>query len=193
MRAARAGMRHVIAADVFVRHVGEVSFAGSGADRRARAQAMVDALYPEFQAGLREFLAADPVLPLRRRADLERLRRAHDARALRLEPAGHDHARLWWDRPGEEFSLWFHRSQWDALAGLLRHVAIPGGGPIPELDPGWLAAPREESAPSAEEGDRLRLRVAELERSLATIESSRSWKLTAPLRSAARRLRGLLS
>src|SRR5512140_3170854 len=53
MRAARAGFRNAIAADVFVRHVGEVSFAGTSADRRSKAQARVDALYPEFQERLR--------------------------------------------------------------------------------------------------------------------------------------------
>jgi GT2 family glycosyltransferase len=80
MRAARAGYRNVVAADVFVRHVGEVSFGGGADDRRARAQAMVDGLYPEFQVNLRRFLAADPLRPLRERADLERARRVRDER-----------------------------------------------------------------------------------------------------------------
>lgn len=197
MRAARLGFRHLIAADVFVRHVGEVSFAGAGVERRAKAQAMVDGLYPEFQVGLRAFLAADPVLPLRRRADLERLRRSREPRALRLEPAGREHVRIWWDSPGEEFSLWFHSSQWDALAELLRRVGMPGAKPadvpLPELDPGWLTAPVEAIPATAEDTARLHLRIEELERALARIESGRSWNLTSPLRSAARRLRGLLS
>jgi len=72
MRAARAGFRHVLAGDVFVRHVGEVSFGNSGNDRRTKAQAMVDQLYPEFQPRLREFLARDPLAPLRRRVDRAR-------------------------------------------------------------------------------------------------------------------------
>jgi GT2 family glycosyltransferase len=75
MRAARAGWRNVIAGDVFVRHVGEVSFRDTGLARRAAAQATVDGLYPEFQTGLRTFLAADPVSELRQRADRELLRR----------------------------------------------------------------------------------------------------------------------
>lgn len=194
MRAARAGFTHVIAGDVFVRHVGEVSFAGAGTERRARAQAMVDELYPEFQTGLRVFLAADPVLGLRRRADLERLRRAQQPRALRLEPAGPGHIRLWWDRAGEEFSLWFGREQWDSLAELLENVgSAPAAAPLPELDPRWLVAPAETAGASEPAAGPLGARIAELERSLAAIEASRSWRLTAPLRSAARRLRGLLS
>src|SRR5204862_2948087 len=75
MRAARAGLRNVLAADVFVKHVGEVSFGGSATARRLEAQAEIDRLYPEFQPRLRDHLERDPTLMLRRRADLERLRR----------------------------------------------------------------------------------------------------------------------
>ena len=82
MRAARAGFRHVVAGDVFVRHVGEVSFGNSGSDRRARAQATVDQLYPEFQPRLREFIARDPLAELRRRVDRARGRRSPLARLL---------------------------------------------------------------------------------------------------------------
>jgi GT2 family glycosyltransferase len=82
MRAARAGFRHVAAGDVFVRHVGEVSFGRSGDERRARAQATVDQLYPEFQPRLREFLARDPLAPLRRRVDRARGTRSPLARLM---------------------------------------------------------------------------------------------------------------
>lgn len=74
MRVARAGLRNVVAADAFVRHVGEVSFGGSGAGRREQAQATVDALYPEFQERLREFIPRDPLRPYRERVDRERAR-----------------------------------------------------------------------------------------------------------------------
>jgi GT2 family glycosyltransferase len=69
MRASRAGLKHLVAADVFVRHVGEVSFRSTGVDRRAKAQAIVDELYPEFQPRVREFIARDPLADLRRRVD----------------------------------------------------------------------------------------------------------------------------
>jgi len=84
MRASRAGFRHVIAADVFVRHVGEVSFGATGLERRAKAQAIVDALYPEFQPRVRDFIARDPLKALRQRADLARGRKAPFRRLLRL-------------------------------------------------------------------------------------------------------------
>jgi hypothetical protein len=74
MRAARAGFRNVAAGDVFVRHVGEVSFGTAGPGRREKAQALVDRMYPEFQVVLSAFLAADPLRELRERADRERQR-----------------------------------------------------------------------------------------------------------------------
>jgi GT2 family glycosyltransferase len=74
MRVARAGLRNVIAADVFVRHAGEVSFGNTGVERRARAQAIVDELYPEFQERLRDFIPRDPLRGLRERVDRERRR-----------------------------------------------------------------------------------------------------------------------
>jgi GT2 family glycosyltransferase len=84
MRAARAGFRNVAAGDVFVRHVGEVSFGDTGAARREKAQALVDSLYPEFQVKLREYLARDPLRELRERADLERRRRSAPGILARL-------------------------------------------------------------------------------------------------------------
>ena len=82
MRASRAGFRHVVAADVFVRHAGEVSFGNTGAERRARAQAIVDELYPEFQPRVRDFIARDPLAPLRERVDRARGGRSPLARIL---------------------------------------------------------------------------------------------------------------
>jgi GT2 family glycosyltransferase len=82
MRAARAGFRHRLAADVFVFHAGEVSFKGDGAERRRAAQAIIDQRYPEFLAGLREYLDKEPARPLRRAVDRERIRRSPRPRTL---------------------------------------------------------------------------------------------------------------
>ena len=85
-RAARSGFRNVIAADVFVHHVGEVSFGGT---RRAQAEgaAMVDSLYPEFQRQLAPH-SADPLRGPRHRADLrEAAARAAGAHARAAERA----------------------------------------------------------------------------------------------------------
>ena len=167
MRAARLGFRNVAAGDVFVRHVGEVSFGNTGAGRRAQAQATVDALYPEFQVRLREFIAADPLRILRRRADLERLRRSPRPRVLvdseaaprdpgaevlmlRHVPPGHRELR--WLREGEELALWFDASRdRDALAALLDGLGAGRSAPAarrpwPSLQARWLAPPAASSA-----------------------------------------------
>jgi len=138
MRAARAGFRHALAGDVFVRHVGEVSFQGTGAERRMRAQALVDELYPEFQQRLAAFIPADPPRMLRRRADLQRLR-GH-AEALRIGRDG-SLTRLDWPHPGEEFVLWLETTRdGPALERML--AALRSAAPrLPEIEPRWLAKP----------------------------------------------------
>ncbi len=153
MRAARAGFRHLVAADVFVRHVGEVSFGTTGTGRRANAQAVIDSLYPEFQQLLAAFFREEPLRELRRRADLERLRRStrprvlfvshgfgggvarhidtlatalcDHAEVLMMQPHGGGFASLRWLRPGEEFQAWFHAERdWDHAVALLEGIGI---------------------------------------------------------------------
>ena len=68
MRAARAGWRHLLAADTFVFHQGEVSFGGGAAEIRNRAQSVIDSRYPEFQPRVRAFLDGDPPRQWRERA-----------------------------------------------------------------------------------------------------------------------------
>lgn len=139
MRAARAGFRNVLAADVFVLHVGEVSFKGAGADRREKAQALVDSLYPEFQERLAEFIPNDPPRGLRRRADLQRLRGHPEALRLTEEDGI---TRIDWPQPGEEFVLWLETVR-DAGAIARIQGAVRRGGPLPELEPQWLSPPGE--------------------------------------------------
>jgi GT2 family glycosyltransferase len=140
MRARRAGFRNVACADVFVRHVGEVSFGEAGPGRRESAQATVDALYPEFQQMLARFIPADPLRGLRRRADLQRLRRAPGELAREAHGAG---LKLGWNRPGEEFALWLDPARdREGLAAIERCLADPTA-PLPELDARWLAEPLE--------------------------------------------------
>ena len=153
MRAARAGFRHVLAGDVFVRHVGEVSFQDAGAQRREKAQATVDALYPEFRQRLGTFIPADPPRMLRRRADLWRLRGHADS--LRIAPQG-ALTRVDWPHPGEEFALWLDTARdAPALARLieaLRSNAVT----VPELEPRWLGGtgvPYHADAPAAPTSD----------------------------------------
>lgn len=139
MRALRKGFRNVLAGDVFVLHVGEVSFKGSGMERREKAQAMVDSLYPEFQQLLAEFIPSDPPRNLRRRADLQRLR-GHPEALRMTEDDGI--TRIDWPHPGEEFVLWLETVH-DAAAIRRIQAAVRRGAPLPELEPQWLSPPGE--------------------------------------------------
>jgi GT2 family glycosyltransferase/glycosyltransferase involved in cell wall biosynthesis len=153
MRAARAGFRNLLAADVFVCHEGEVSFGTGGSERRAAVQAVIEERYPEFQPSLREFVAREPLLQYRRRVDLERLRRSPLPRVLFVTHAWHggverhvqDLARLLeshaevlvmrpshggrvavrWHRPDAQLEAWFEpEAQWPTCIDFLRAAGI---------------------------------------------------------------------
>ena len=153
LRAAKAGWRHLLAADVFVFHEGEVSFGPGAPAIREKAQRLIDARHPEFQPRLSDFIAREPVRPLRRAVDLERLRGdprprllfvthgwgggidkhvrdlarslEEDAQVLLLRPAGDGGASLAWLREGEEFEAFFAAGpDWELLVSLLDALAL---------------------------------------------------------------------
>ena len=153
MRASRAGLRHLLCADLFVFHEGEVSFGQGGAAIRERAQAIIDERYPEFRPAVAEFVAREPARPARRRVDLARLRASarprvlmvthawgggverhvqdlaalleDDCEVLVLRPAGKDTVGVRWLRDGEEFEAWFESdTQWDECLAMLRSLGI---------------------------------------------------------------------
>lgn len=73
LRAAMRGWRHVLAADVYVRHAGGRSF---GPHRQAlldRNLRILKLIHPGYQARIDAFDAADPIMPVRRRLDEARL------------------------------------------------------------------------------------------------------------------------
>lgn len=72
-RAIAAGWRNLIAADVFVHHLGSVSFQGERANRVAAAMRVMDRLYPRYQREVRDFIGRDPLRPARERLDRARL------------------------------------------------------------------------------------------------------------------------
>jgi len=73
-RAIAAGRRNLIAGDVFVRHVGQCSFGDERERRVAAAMRVMTRRHPGYRAEVARFLAADPVAPLRRAIDCERLK-----------------------------------------------------------------------------------------------------------------------
>ena len=72
-RALKAGWVNAIAADVFVRHHGGISFGDETAARGAAALRTMDRLHPTYQAQVRAHIAADPLWEARARLDLARL------------------------------------------------------------------------------------------------------------------------
>ncbi|HEX4332692.1 MAG TPA: glycosyltransferase [Usitatibacter sp.] len=73
MRAAKAGWRNLLAADVFIFHEGSVSFSGDRhALQEAAARNLIEA-HPEYTAAVHQFLVADTVAPLREAIDRARL------------------------------------------------------------------------------------------------------------------------
>ena len=72
MRAGKAGWRHVLCADTFVYHVGNVSFSDRAAQLQAQAQTTLATLHPEYPAQIQDFIRQDPVGVLRLAVNQER-------------------------------------------------------------------------------------------------------------------------
>ncbi len=73
MRARAHGWSHRLAADVFVYHAGGVSFGGRRAALLNRSQRLINLRHPGYDRFIADFLADDPLRPLRRRLDERRL------------------------------------------------------------------------------------------------------------------------
>ena len=82
LRAAAAGWRSVLAADVFVFHEGAVSFGDERSERAQAALATLLELHPDYARRVKDFVARDLARPLREAVDAARLERG------RVEAAG---------------------------------------------------------------------------------------------------------
>jgi|GEM_PF-738031 len=60
MRSAKLGFRHLLAMDVFVEHVGEVSFADDSKPGKIIAQKIIDERYPDYGSRVARFCSMDP-------------------------------------------------------------------------------------------------------------------------------------
>ena len=78
LRAARAGFRNVLADDAFVVHTGGRSFGERRAALGAQNLTLIAQRFPHYASMVRDYVAADPVRPLRDAAQLWIDR--HDAR-----------------------------------------------------------------------------------------------------------------
>ncbi|WP_215750056.1 MULTISPECIES: glycosyltransferase [unclassified Gluconobacter] len=80
LRASALGFRHFPAPDVYVAHVGSVSFGSSRKALMARNLDILNALHPGYDVAVAAFLKSDPLLELRRALDVDRLQRQRGSR-----------------------------------------------------------------------------------------------------------------
>jgi len=81
-RAADLGWRNVLAADIFVRHTGEVSFAQDAAKGQSEAMTALIAKHPAYNEIVRTYIKKDPAAGARRRLDAARIRRQSGGAAI---------------------------------------------------------------------------------------------------------------
>ncbi len=82
-RAIRAGMKNLLAMDVYVRHAGEVSFAASSKPGKLIAERIIKTRYPDYAADVATFVRSDPGLYARLRLTFARWRaRGRDVHVL---------------------------------------------------------------------------------------------------------------
>jgi O-antigen biosynthesis protein len=81
-RIAARGWRNVLAGDVFVRHLGRVSFLTASGDLGREALRIMKRRHPQYLEDIQTCLKTDPPRVLRRNLDLARLRRASARRSF---------------------------------------------------------------------------------------------------------------
>jgi O-antigen biosynthesis protein len=152
-RALAAGYHHVLCADTFVAHKGEVSFAQESGGRKSNAQAIIDARYPDYRAKVADFFERDPARPLRCAVDIARLKSSARPRILMvthgwgggterhvrdlaqlvenesdfimLRPERGNMLSLTWLRAGETFQVFFNaHSAFEQLLQLVDELGI---------------------------------------------------------------------
>lgn len=76
LRSSKAGYRHLLAGDVFVRHIGGVSFGDSKNQKVQRAIKKIESLHPGYHQTIHHFVQQDSPMVLRRSVDIARLKKA---------------------------------------------------------------------------------------------------------------------
>lgn len=73
LRATARDWKHLLAGDVFVRHIGGTSFSAEKSALVKKGLKKLNARYPHYAAAVRDFIRRDPAQPIRQRLDLARL------------------------------------------------------------------------------------------------------------------------
>ena len=153
MRGMELGFKHLLGADVFVYHKGNVSFRDQAERLCAEAQLILQDQHPHYLTLISDFFNRDPLRMMRRLIDLARLSRSPRRRALFithswgggtekhvqelakllesdfeiliLRPTNPTEATLEWSREGEEFITYFSLPySYAELVDLIRKLQI---------------------------------------------------------------------
>lgn len=81
-KAIRKGWRNIIAADVYIHHLGSASFMGERAKRVQDALKILDKRYPNYKKDIDNFVLQDPLRAVRCRLDSARMKRMSKERNL---------------------------------------------------------------------------------------------------------------
>ncbi len=100
MRASQAGWRNVLCADVFVYHAGGVSFGESQVPLQAQGMKKLLELHPHYLAKITDFIAQDPIRPLRKAVDQWRTRYSTE-QALQVLEERYTEAQSYWQKQHE--------------------------------------------------------------------------------------------
>lgn len=73
LRGIAKGWKHILAGNIFVRHLGGTSFAGEKKQRVMHAMKILHQRYPHYHASVAKFLSEDPARAMRTRLDVARL------------------------------------------------------------------------------------------------------------------------
>lgn len=73
MRASQKGWTHLLAGDCFVGHIGAVSFSDTRHQLQDSARRVILQRYPDYDQLIADFIARDPMHPLRKSVDIARL------------------------------------------------------------------------------------------------------------------------
>jgi hypothetical protein len=73
LRAARSGWRNVLSGNVFVEHIGAVSFAENTGEAITKNLQKLNAIYPDYDASIQSFIQKDPPRVLRNNVAIELL------------------------------------------------------------------------------------------------------------------------
>ena len=177
MRARAAGLRHVLAADVFVFHEGSVSFSEDRFELMRRNARLLLEVHPEYSRVVHEYIRADPAAPLRARIDRARVALGADEARLVLEEREEERKRL----VGDLWEIDRLASERDSKIGQLSYAVDHATARLADRD--RIIAERDEligqlRAGLAHAESLAFARAAELQR----IHASRLWRYVGYLR-----------